>query len=164
MTHIKAGYIPFVKDKAVNRDALRDDLAMLTPTAFIHFEEGNELLQSIVDFLPNDCYFGTVEVYDNTHVNAFVKVNPSLPAVGFVKVRPNVIPIDMTVLMTWADVVGEDDFDAALGCYIDDVDGRLNADLEVPADLGALRTEFEVKYKRKNDPMWLHFPTSQHSS
>lgn len=150
MTRLKMMFIPFVKDVDVNRANLASDLPHHICKAGVQLE--GALYKAVNRYCPNDCYVGRAEVYDESHLNVFVKSSPGVPAIGFIKVRPNVVPIDMATLLQWAEVSGDgNDFDSALGCYMDDVNNRLGADLSVPADLGALRTEFDAKYKQALD-------------
>lgn len=144
-------YVPFTRDVDANRAVLGAGLTSRKPVA-VGAEIKGELFREVNQYCPEGCYVGRAEIYGDDELNVFIKVAPAVPAVGIVRVRKNhTVAIDMAQLLTWADVSGDgDDFDSALGLYIDDVENRLGLRLNVPDDLGALRTEFDIKYKQNH--------------
>ncbi len=88
-------YVPFTKDVEANRRALSHGLTVHRPQA-VGVTLSGELLRQVYEYVPDDCWVGKAEVYCEDEANVFVKVAIAVPAVGIVRVRKAVEPVDFS--------------------------------------------------------------------
>ncbi len=88
-------YVPFTKDVEANRRALSHGLTTHKPLA-VGAEVKGDLLRQVSQYVPEDCWVGKAEVYGEDELNVFVKVAIAVPAVGIVRVRKAVEPVDFS--------------------------------------------------------------------